>query len=162
MIHTSTCSHCAKIFSYNDKDSKGIYCTRKCHYQSKKHMAICKNCGKEFQKNQKEKRQTCSIECYRLRRALKSKDVAVKTQAHVTNSENAGQTSIARESPGNSTPSSPIIPPDEQVGNSFDTIGYNTQENGFRIPFADRIKNTLKKAFIDTRLFIDRLLDKDK
>ncbi len=148
MIHPSTCSNCAKIFSYNDKDSKGIYCTRKCHYESKKHMAICKNCGKEFQKNLKEKKQTCSIECYRLRRASKSRDEALKTQAHLINSENAGQTSLPQSTPGNSTP---IIPPDEQVGSSFDVIRYNTLENRLRIPFAallNSFKLFVKKHFL--------------
>lgn len=159
MIKTSQCSNCAIIFSYNDKDSKGIYCTRKCHYQSKKQMAICKNCGKDFQKNLKEKKQTCSIECYRLRRASKSRDEAIKNQAHLTNSENAGQTSLHQSTPGNFMP---VIPPDEQFGNFLDGIEHGPQENVQRFPFEALLKKSFKKLVLDAKLYVCKWLSNNK
>ena len=144
MIKTSQCSHCAKIFSYNDNDSKGLFCTRSCHYKSKKHMAICKNCGKDFIKNKREMRQTCSEKCYLLRRSLRSKSEQIRETARIKNSENAGQICIDKKINEDIPPALTDLP-------MVEWEKYVAPEFLKRFPFAallNSFKSLVKKIFI--------------
>ena len=144
MIKSSQCSNCAKIFSYNDRDSKGKFCSRSCHYKSKKHMAICKNCSKDFVKSKKEMRQTCSEECYKIRRAMKSKNDKIRELAHAENSKNAGQTTIDK----NISPSIPSVQKDIPI---IDGEKFVAPEIFQRFPFAgylNSFKMFVKNCFL--------------
>lgn len=79
---------------YKTEDSTGKFCSRTCYYESRNIMAICKNCGKDFKKRVKDPRLTCSQECYKARKSLKSRDDSVRELARVINSKIAGQISI--------------------------------------------------------------------
>lgn len=102
MIKQSQCATCATFFMYKTEDSTGKFCSRSCYYKSRNMIVICKNCGKEFTKRLKDKRKTCSLECYKLRKGSSSKDQSIKELSRIINSKIAGQTSLDGSSiPGN-------------------------------------------------------------
>lgn len=72
MIRISICEYCRTKFSYNNKDSKGKFCSQTCHYASKNEKMSCIECGKEFIKRKKDMRKSCSTECFKNRRMKKS------------------------------------------------------------------------------------------
>lgn len=68
MIKISICEYCRDKFSYNNKDSKGKFCSQRCHYASKNERMTCVECKKEFIKRKKDMRKSCSTDCFKARR----------------------------------------------------------------------------------------------
>lgn len=62
MKKEAACKWCKNIFSYEDKQSKGIFCSRECHQKHRQHMVTCKNCSKGIIKYKKTDKAYCSFD----------------------------------------------------------------------------------------------------
>ena len=91
MLQQGKCTNCAIEFMYNDQDRSGKFCSKKCHYASKNEMATCCFCSKEFERRIKEARKTCSKECWKNSRGMKSKDDGIKEESRFKQAIKNGQ-----------------------------------------------------------------------
>lgn len=55
------CNNTFKVYPYRERSAR--FCSKKCHYDSKNHIRICKTCGKEYKSPNHLKSFYCSLDC---------------------------------------------------------------------------------------------------
>lgn len=82
---TKKCKHCACVFTKNQFESRRVwadrqFCSKTCHYESKRAVVMCAICKKRFivKKANKNVLKTCSAVCSRKNRSQRTKNALLR------------------------------------------------------------------------------------